>query len=79
MLTNSLPANSLPVNSLPAATDSIRLNDLPSLLGPYAITAPVYVYQASCGTIKATRCRLRDEEDLILILSPRGRVPQLPA
>ena len=79
MLTNSLPANSLTVNSLPAATDSIRLNDLPALLGPYAITAPVYVYQASCGTIKATRCRLRDDEDLILILSPRGRVPQLPA
>ena len=31
--------NSLTVNSLPAATDSIRLNDLPALLGPYAITA----------------------------------------
>ena len=58
----------------PAVTEPIRLNDLPTLLGPYAKTAPIYVYLMSCGNLTATRFRLRDEEDLILILGPRGSV-----
>ena len=63
--------------SLPAVlpTAPVRLDDLPALLGPYAKAAPIYVYMMSCGNLKATRFRLRDEEDLILVLAPRGSVP----
>jgi hypothetical protein len=50
----------------------VRLSDLPALLGPYAVAAPVYVYLRDCGNISATRFRLQDEEDLILVLSPRS-------
>lgn len=57
--------------SLPIVTDPVRLSDLPALLGPYAVAAPVYVYLMSCGNLSATRFRLKDEEDLILVLSPR--------
>jgi len=57
---------------LPTVTDPIRFNDLPALLGPYARTAPVYVYLMSCGNIKATRFPLGDAEDLMLVLRPRG-------
>jgi len=57
-------------------TTPVRFNDLPDLLGPYAVAAPIYVYLMTCGNIKATRFRLRDEGDLILVLGPRGRVPQ---
>ena len=60
---------------LPTATDPIRLNDLPALLGPYARTAPIFVYMMSCGNLKATRIRLGDEEDLMLVLGPRGMLP----
>ena len=59
---------------LPAVTEPVHLNDLPTILGPYAKTAPIYVYLMSCGNLTATRFRLRDEEDLILILGPRGSV-----
>lgn len=59
---------------IPAVTAPVRLNDLPALLGPYAKTAPIYVYLMSCGNLTATRFRLRDEEDLILILGPHGSV-----
>ena len=59
---------------LPVVTEPVRLNDLPTLLGPYAKTAPVYVYLMSCGNLTASRFRLRDEEDLILVLGPRGSV-----
>ena len=64
---------------LPAVTAPVRLNDLPILLGPYAQTAPIYVYLKRCGNVTATRFRLKDEEDLILILGPRGDVPQMAA
>lgn len=58
---------------LPTVTDPVRFNDLPALLGPYARTAPVYVYLMSCGNIKATRFPLPgDAEDLMLVLRPRG-------
>ena len=57
---------------LPTVTQPIRLNDLPALLGPYARTAPVFVYMMSCGNLKATRFRLGDEEELMLVLAPRG-------
>ena len=57
--------------SLPAVTSPVRLNDLPALLGPYAVTAPIYVYLMSCGNLTATRVRQKDEEDLILVLRPR--------
>ena len=57
--------------ALPAVTAPVRLNDLPSLLGPYAVTAPIYVYLMSCGNLTATRVRQKDEEDLILVLRPR--------
>lgn len=57
--------------------NSVRLNDLPTLLAPYAKTAPVYVYMLAGGTIKATRFRLREEADLLLILAPRGTVSQM--
>lgn len=57
--------------ALPVVTSPMRLNDLPVLLGPYAVTAPVYVYLRDCGNISATRFRSKDEDDLILVLSPR--------
>ena len=57
--------------ALPAFTTPTRLNDLPSLLGPYAVTAPIYVYLMGCGNLTASRFRLKDEEDLILVLRPR--------
>ena len=57
--------------ALPAVTTPIRLNDLPALLGPYAVTAPIYVYLMRCGNLTASRSRLQDEEDLILVLKPR--------
>lgn len=59
---------------LPTVTEPVRLNDLPAILGPYAKTAPIFVYLMSCGNLTASRFRLRDEEDLILVLGPRGRV-----
>ncbi len=61
---------------LPTVTEPIRLNDLPTLLGPYAKTAPIFVYMMRCGNLKATRFRLGDEEDLMLVLSPQGMLPQ---
>ena len=66
MLSDCLSSTTLPV-----VTSPIRLNDLPALLGPYAVAAPVYVYLRDCGNISATRFRLKDEDDLILVLSPR--------
>ena len=59
---------------LPSVTEPVRLNDLPTILGPYAKTAPIFVYLMSCGNLTASRFRLGDEEDLILVLGPRGRV-----
>ena len=64
-------SESLPFAALPVVTSPVRLNDLPALLGPYAVSAPVYVYLRDCGNISATRLRVRDEEDLILVLKPR--------
>ncbi len=63
---------------LPTVNGPVRLNDLPTLLGPYARTAPIFVYMMSCGNLKATRLRLGadDEEDLLLVLGPRGLFPQ---
>ena len=58
---------------LPTVTTPMRLNDLPALLGPYAVTAPIYVYLMSCGNLTASRSRLQDEEDLILVLRPRKK------
>lgn len=66
-----LSADYLSSTALPIVTVPVRLSDLPALLGPYAISAPVYVYLRDCGNISATRFRLKDEEDLILVLSPR--------
>lgn len=66
MLSDCLSSTALPVVTAP-----MRLNDLPALLGPYAVAAPVYVYLRDCGNISATRFRSQDEEDLILVLSPR--------
>jgi hypothetical protein len=63
--------------ALPTVNTPIRLNDLPALLGPYATTAPIYVYLMSCGNLTASRFQLKDEEDLILILKPRNTA--LPA
>jgi len=59
---------------LPTVTEPVRLNDLPAILGPYAKTAPIFVYLMSCGNLTASRFRLGDEEDLILVLGPQGRV-----
>ena len=62
---------------LPSVTEPVRLNDLPTLLGPYARTAPVYVYLMSCGNVKATRFPLPgDDEELMLVLRPRGMFSQ---
>lgn len=58
--------------ALPAVTSPIQLSDLPALLGPYAVASPIYVFLMSCGNLTATRSRLKDEEDLILVLSPRS-------
>ncbi len=69
----------LPNTTLPTVTTPVRLNDLPALLGPYATTAPIYVYMMSCGNLTATRFRLKEEEDLILILGPRGSAPRMEA
>ncbi len=57
--------------ALPGPNAPVRLDDLPRLLSPYARSAPVYVYLMRCGNVKATRIRLKDDEDLILVLSPR--------
>ena len=65
--------------ALPAVTTPIRLHDLPTLLGPYAVTAPIYVYLMSCGNLTASRSRLKDEEDLILVLRPRKTAFPVPA
>ena len=59
---------------LPSVTEPVRLNDLPAILGPYAKTALIFVYLMGCGHLTASRFRLGDEEDLILVLGPRGRV-----
>lgn len=66
---------------LPTVTGPVRLNDLPTLLGPYARTAPIFVYMMSCGNLKATRFRLGadDEEDLMLVLAPHGMCPPTAA
>ena len=64
---------------LPTVTAPVRLNDLPELLGPYAKTAPIFVYMMSCGNLKATRFRLQEDDDLILVLGPRGSVPRMEA
>lgn len=66
---------------LPTITDPVRLNELPVLLGPYAQTAPIFVYMMRCGNLKATRLRLGadDEEDLMLVLAPRGTFPAAEA
>ncbi len=55
----------------------VRFHDLPALLAPYAKTAPVYVYLMTGGEIQATRFRLREEADLLLVLAPRGTVSQM--
>ena len=40
-----MPATAcLSAAALPIVTDPVRLSDLPALLGPYAVSAPVYVY-----------------------------------
>lgn len=57
---------------LPSDTDSICLSELPRLLGPYAKTAPIYVYLSSYGRLYATRFRRGEEEELMLILRPQG-------
>lgn len=66
---------------LPTVTGPVRLNDLPALLGPYARTAPIFVYMMTCGNLKATRFRLGtdDDEDLMLVLAPRGTFPPAAA
>ncbi len=60
---------------LPLVTQPVRLNDLPALLAPYAVSAPIFVYLMTCGNIVACRMRRHDkelsEEDLILVLTPR--------
>ena len=74
MLSDCLSSITLPPLALPVVTDPVRLSDLPALLGPYAVAAPVYVYLRDCGNISATRFRVKDEEDLILVLKPRKTV-----
>ena len=59
------------------ANNPVRFNDLPALLAPYAKTAPVYAYLLADGTIQATRFRLREEADLLLVLAPRGTVSHM--
>ncbi len=60
------------LNTPNSTNNSVRLNDLPTLLAPYAKTAPVYVYLLAGGAIQATRFRLREDADLLLVLAPRG-------
>ena len=74
MLSDCLSSTTVSPAALPIVTDPVRLSDLPALLGPYAVAAPVYVYLRDCGNISATRFRLKDEEDLILVLSPRKTI-----
>ena len=63
--------------ALPVVTQPMRLNDLPALLAPYAVTAPVFVYMLASGHLTACRVRRHDaqlsEDDLILVLTPRPR------
>ena len=70
----------LPDVTLPAVTQPVRLNDLPSLLAPYAVAAPVFVYLLASGHILACRMRRHDaeltEEDLILVLTPCRKLLQ---
>ena len=66
-----MPSNASLSAALPAVTAPVHLSDLPALLGPYATAAPIYVYLMRCGNLTASRFRLKDEEDLILILKPR--------
>ena len=62
---------------LPLVAQPVRLDDLPSLLAPYAVAAPVFVYLQASGHVLACRVRRNDaeldENDLILVLTPRGR------
>ncbi len=60
---------------LPIITRPQRLDDLPALLAPYAIAAPIFIYLLPSGHVQAYRVRrcdaALDEDDLILVLSPR--------
>ena len=62
---------------LPLITQPVRLADLPALLAPYALTAPIFVYLMSSGNVVACRIRRQDaeifEEDLLLVLRPCQR------
>ena len=58
--------------TLPSVKDPICLSELPRLLGPYAKTAPIYVYLSNYGKLQASRFRRGDEEELMLILRPKG-------
>jgi hypothetical protein len=57
----------------------VHLNDLPGLLAPYAVAAPIFVYLLASGHILACRMRRHDaelsEEDLILVLTPCRKMP----
>ncbi len=75
LASTALSSTALSSIALPIVTDPVRISDLPALLGPYAVAAPVYVYLRDCGNLSATRFRLKDEEDLILVLSPRSAAP----
>ena len=67
----------LPTLTLPAVTQPVRLSELPGLLAPYALTAPIFVYLLASGHILACRIRRHDaeltDEDLILVLTPHQR------
>ena len=69
----------LPGLTLPAVTQAVHLNDLPGLLAPYAVAAPIFVYLLASGHILACRMRRHDaelsEEDLILVLTPCRKMP----
>ena len=62
--------------TLPTITEPVRLNDLPSLLAPYAVAAPIFVYLLASGHLLA--CRMRGnksaEDDLILVLRPHRKL-----
>ena len=70
------PDLALPDLALPVVTQPVRLSDLPSLLAPYALTAPVFVYLLASGHILACRIRRQDaelsEDDLLLVLTPHA-------